>query len=79
MGAISQKTLIFPKNYQNSGGIILGAICKKNNVKEAVFDTGTIQITQGNKIFSVLSGCLDGGLNIPHSKDKFPSEERIKE
>ncbi len=59
-------------------GLAFGAICKKNNVKEAVFDTGTIQITQGNKIFSVLSGCLDGGLNIPHSKDKFPSEERIK-
>ncbi len=59
-------------------GLAFGAICRKNKIEEAVFDTGVIRITHGNKIFSALKGCLDGGLNIPHSETRFPSEDRIK-
>ncbi len=58
-------------------GLVFGLICKKNKIKEGIFDIGTKRVTNGNKIFSVLKGCLEGELEIPHSKDNFPSEDRI--
>lgn len=58
-------------------GLAFGLICKNNKVKEGVFDIGIKRVTKGNKIFSVLKGCLDGGLEISHSEDNFPSEDRI--
>ena len=33
--------------------------------------------TPGNRIFAVLKGAVDGGLEIPHSKEALPSEDRI--
>lgn len=59
-------------------GLAFGAMCAKSKVGEAVSDIGTVRITKGNRVFAVLKGCVDGGLNIPYSEDNFPSEERIK-
>jgi len=58
-------------------GLIFGLICKKNKIKEGILDIGIRRVTKGNKVFSVLKGCLDGGLEIPHSEKNFPSEDRI--
>lgn len=58
-------------------GLVFGLICRKNKIKEGVFDIGIKRVTKGNKVFSVLKGCLDGGLEIPHSENNFPSEDRI--
>jgi len=33
---------------------------------------------KGSKIYAVLKGASDAGLEIPHSPDILPSEERIK-
>jgi len=35
-------------------------------------DVGLIRTTTGNRVFGVLKGALDGGLNIPHSTKRFP-------
>ena len=58
-------------------GLVFGLLCKKNKIKEGVFDIGIRKVTKGNKVFSVLKGCLDGGLELPHSETNFPSEDRI--
>lgn len=59
-------------------GLAFGLMCKKSNVNEAVFDAGILKVTKGNKAFAVVKGCVDAGIEIPYSEDKFPSEERIK-
>lgn len=35
-------------------------------------DVGLSRTTTGNRVFGVLKGALDGGLNIPHSTKRFP-------
>jgi len=59
-------------------GLVFGLICKKNKIEEGIFDIGVKRVTKGNKLFSVLKGCLDSGLKIPCSTDIFPSESRIR-
>lgn len=59
-------------------GLLIGAKAKKHDVKEAVLDIGFRNPTKGSKIFACLKGAVDAGLNIPCSKEIFPSEDRIK-
>ncbi|WRX07539.1 Large ribosomal subunit protein uL18 eukaryotic/archaeal - like 1 [Theobroma cacao] len=37
----------------------------------ALLDVGLIRTTTGNRVFGVLKGALDGGLDIPHSDKRF--------
>jgi len=41
-------------------------------------DVGLQRTTTGAKMFGVLKGALDGGLNIPHSTKRFPGYKREK-
>lgn len=47
-------------------------------VKEAIFDIGLNRNIKGGRIYAVLKGAIDGGLEIPFNKDSFPSDERFK-
>jgi large subunit ribosomal protein L18 len=47
-------------------------------VSEAVLDIGLSGPRKGAKIFAALKGALDGGIKIPHGKEIFPSDDRIK-
>jgi large subunit ribosomal protein L18 len=58
-------------------GLVFGYLCKKNKIEAAVFDLGLAKTTAGNRYFAVLKGLADSGLNIPHSDDKMPSDDRI--
>jgi large subunit ribosomal protein L18 len=58
-------------------GFALGNIAKKAKVNEAVLDAGLYSSTKGSVIYSALKGVVDGGLNIPHNPEVFPSEDRI--
>ena len=42
---------------------------------KAVLDIGLVR-TIGNRVFAVMKGAADGGLNIPHSEGKFPGFEK---
>lgn len=42
----------------------------------AVLDIGIRRPTVGNRVFGVMKGACDGGINIPHSVKKFPGFER---
>jgi len=57
-------------------GFLLG---KKASEKfgEIIFDVGLNKSIKGSRIYGVLSGALDVGLKIPHSKEILPSKERI--
>ena len=59
-------------------GLIIGKLALKNGIKEAILDIGLHKSTKGNRIYAVLKGALDAGLNIPHSKEVLPSEDRIR-
>ncbi|MCO5558811.1 hypothetical protein L7F22_012398 [Adiantum nelumboides] len=38
---------------------------------EALQDVGLVRTTTGNWVFGALKGALDGGLDIPHSNNRF--------
>ena len=58
-------------------GLIAGKNAVKNDIEEAVYDIGLIEPVAGSRIFAVLKGLLDAGLEIPHGEEKFPTEDRI--
>ncbi|KAJ8639346.1 hypothetical protein MRB53_016040 [Persea americana] len=37
----------------------------------ALLDVGLVRTTTGNRVFGVLKGALDGGLDVPHSDKRF--------
>ena len=43
----------------------------------AVLDIGLAASTRGGRVYAALKGMVDGGLDIPHSEDVFPDEERL--
>jgi len=43
---------------------------------KALLDVGLARTTTGAKIFGALKGALDGGLNIPHSEQRFYGYDR---
>jgi len=59
-------------------GLLCGQRAVKAGVKECVFDIGMNNPTKGAKIFAVLKGAIDAGLQIPHSGDPLPEEGRLK-
>ena len=58
-------------------GLLVGGKAKKKDIKELVLDIGLQNSIKGSRIYSVLKGCVDNGLNIPHSKEVLPKEDRI--
>ena len=58
-------------------GLLCGYRAIKAGVKEATFDIGMIHPTKGGKIFAVLKGAVDAGLQIPHGEEILPSDEQV--
>jgi len=59
-------------------GYIAGKRALLKGIEKAVLDIGLRRPTNGNRSFAALKGMLDAGLDIPHGKDIFPSDERIR-
>lgn len=59
-------------------GLLIGKKSLKKKIKEAILDVGLYRVTKGSRIFAVLKGALDAGLQVPHSEEILPNEERIK-
>jgi len=57
-------------------GYLLGK--KAKDKKEIILDLGLQRSIKGSRIYAALKGAVDSGLNIPHNKNIFPKEERIK-
>lgn len=59
-------------------GILLGEKIKKINQDAVILDIGLSRNIKKGRIYAVLKGLIDSGLNIKHKKDILPDEKRIK-
>ncbi|MEM2118987.1 MAG: 50S ribosomal protein L18 [Candidatus Bathyarchaeia archaeon] len=58
-------------------GFLCGLKAKTEGVDEAILDVGLHSPTKGARIFAALKGVLDAGVEVPHSEEKLPENERI--
>jgi large subunit ribosomal protein L18 len=59
-------------------GLLCGLKAKSEGVKEAILDIGLNSPTKGARVFAVLNGVLDAGVDVPHSGEKLPDKGRIE-
>lgn len=57
-------------------GYLLGKMAKQKKVGKAIFDIGLQSPVHGSRIFALLKGAIDAGLQINHSPEALPSAER---
>lgn len=58
-------------------GLLCGLKAEAKGVAEAILDIGLVAPTKGSKVFAVLSGVLDAGVDVPHDREKIV-EERLE-
>ncbi|MBU5557829.1 MAG: 50S ribosomal protein L18 [Candidatus Aenigmatarchaeota archaeon] len=58
-------------------GLLAGMRAKAAGISAAVLDIGLATSTPGSRLYAALKGVLDTGINVPHSSDMLPSEDRI--
>ncbi|MBM3291379.1 50S ribosomal protein L18 [Candidatus Bathyarchaeota archaeon] len=58
-------------------GLIAGYKTKSQEIGKAYLDIGLKRPTKGSKVFSVVKGAIDSGLEVPCDSDVIPSPERI--
>ena len=59
-------------------GYLAGKRAKKKGVEEAVLDIGLKEPIKGAACFATLKGLLDAGVEVPHSEEILPPEDRVK-
>jgi large subunit ribosomal protein L18 len=59
-------------------GLLAGKLAKKAKITRAISDIGLHSNTKGAKIFAVLKGAADSGLNIKLGAEVVPAAERIQ-
>jgi len=62
-------------------GLLLGKKIKqieKGKGKKAILDAGLIRNVKGSRIYAVLKGLVDNGIEINHEKTSLPDEKRIR-
>ncbi len=58
-------------------GLLLGQKARSKKIKEAILDVGLHTSVKGNRVYALVKGVLDAGLNVPHNESILPSQERI--
>ena len=58
-------------------GLIAGRKALKKGIKDVVIDMGLHSSTKGSRVYAALKGIIDAGVNVPHSNEIFPKQERI--
>ena len=65
-----------------SAAYLTGYLCGKKALKEgiegAVLDMGLKSSTKGSRVYAVLKGAIDAGLEVPYKDVILPDEDRIK-
>lgn len=59
-------------------GLLTGKKILEKRVKYAVLDIGMQKNVRGCRLFAALKGVLDAGVEVPHSDDILPSEDRTR-
>ena len=55
----------------------MGKAAVASGTDEAVLDIGLAASTRGGRVYAALKGMSDAGLDIPHSEDVYPDEDRL--
>ena len=58
-------------------GLLLGRKVVQKGVIKATPDIGLAQSRKGCKLYAAVKGMVDAGMDVPHSKEVLPAEERI--
>lgn len=58
-------------------GYLLAKKAQRKKLTEAIADIGLQKKVKGARLFAAIKGMIDGGMNIPASKDVLPKEDRI--
>ena len=58
-------------------GLMAGNMALKLKISDAILDLGLQSPLKGSSLYAVLKGVIDAGIQIPHSNDIFPSDDRI--
>jgi len=58
-------------------GYAMGKAAVAAGSSEAVLDIGLAASTRGGRVYAALKGMSDAGLEIPHSDDVYPDEDRL--
>ena len=58
-------------------GYAMGKAAVAAGHDEAILDIGLASSTPGSRVFAALKGMVDAGLEIPHSDDVLPEDDRI--
>ncbi|TAL46675.1 50S ribosomal protein L18 [archaeon] len=58
-------------------GMLIAKKCKEKNIPTANLDAGLYASTKGNRVYALVKGAVDAGLDVPVSKEIFPSDDRI--
>lgn len=58
-------------------GYLVGKKAVEADIEEAILDVGLKRVTTGSKVFAVVQGAIDAGINIPIDSDVVPSQEAI--
>ena len=59
-------------------GLLIGKKAKEKGIKKAILDIGLYRNVKGSRLYAVLKGSLDAGLDIPHNKEILPSQDRLE-
>ena len=59
-------------------GLLVGKKAVEQKHKEAIVDLGLQSPIKGSRLYATLKGAVDAGMTIPHDKETFPSDGRIK-
>lgn len=59
-------------------GFVLGKMALKSKIQEAIVDMGMYRNVPNSKIYAVIRGARDAGLEIPCSEEVLPKLENIK-
>ncbi len=79
----SLKSFGWNYNYSNTpsaylAGVLIAQKAKELNISEAILDIGLNKSVPGSKLFAVLKGAIDNGLQVPHGDSVLPSDDRVK-
>lgn len=58
-------------------GLLLAKKAKEQNITTAVVDFGLQNVTDHSRLYAVVKGAIDGGLQIPADAEVLPSEDRV--
>jgi large subunit ribosomal protein L18 len=59
-------------------GFLCGQKARQQGTEEAILDIGLRSPSKGARIFAVLKGVLDAGIEVPYSEEKMPDEKSIE-